>query len=444
ISVSRARLARIDASMASLSEMQVLEETDGPNPSRDEIEKQLWTLRLQFENSKATYHLDTPVMKDLAARIARAEEALARLQGPRQLVRRGINANRQRLELDRISERTTLAGLEAKKTSATTDLERTERQIAALNSHEGDIVELSSRVRLLESERDRYLAALEQARADVAMNEERISNIAIIQEPTLPRAPAGPPRAWILIVGVVLALSSGLGSAFLADFFDPTLQIPSDVVNRVGVHVLAALPKHRCLRAPISRKLEPGDEVTLTNELRREFGFVVGHLLASDKKTTIVSVTSPVDKTGTSTVAFHLAIRLAAAGVGNVLLVDASDSLTNLTRSLGRKPTKTPQAVTRNLHLLPRWIENCDATTLMSAIEEHADSANYVIVDIGSTTTSGPALEIARRSDQTLFVLSPRADVATAQRNLRILETHDVKILGSVLNCQELRIGAQP
>ena len=444
LSVSRARLTRIEASIEGLDPMQVLEETDGPNPSRDEVEKALWTLRLRFEGASANYHVDSPFMQDLAAQIERTRETLAQLQTPRPILRRGINANRQRLELDRISERTVLAGLEAKLETTHKELANIEKQIAALNLHEGSIVVLEAQLRLLGAERERFLAALEQARADSAMNDERISNIAIIQEPTLPRGPAGPPRMWILVVGVVLAMTSGIGTAFLADFLDSSLQIPSDVTNRLGLPVLAGLPRHRCLRAPIARRLEPGDEVTLTNELRRELGFVVGHALASDEKCTMLAVTSPLERSGVSTIAFHLATRIATAGIGDVLLVDASDSLTNLTRSLQRKPTKARQALTRNLHFLPRWIENCDANTLMSAIEANGASTRFIVIDLGSTTTSGTALEVAKRAHRSLLVLSPKTDAATAERSLSILASHGVELLGAVLNCQELRIGAQP
>jgi len=87
-----------------------------------------------------------------------------------------------------------------------------------------------------------YVKKEEQARMDDALDERGIVNVAIAQQPVVPALPVW--SAWtILVIGVLGAVASGTGCAFVADFLDPAFRTPEDVRAYLHAPVLASLPR---------------------------------------------------------------------------------------------------------------------------------------------------------------------------------------------------------
>jgi polysaccharide biosynthesis transport protein len=87
-----------------------------------------------------------------------------------------------------------------------------------------------------------YLSKREQERTSDALDEKRIANVAIAVPPMLPVLP------WIspiltLACGFVLAPFLGAGAAFLAEYLDPSLRTPAEVLDVLRIPVLASVPK---------------------------------------------------------------------------------------------------------------------------------------------------------------------------------------------------------
>lgn len=441
--VATARLKQIDEGISGLATMQVLEEADSPGTARTEFERHLAKLRLEEQKLAANYAPTTSVMRDLREQIELAQRALDGGAKDRVLVRRGINANRQRLELERLTERTALAGLEARALALEKEHEAVKAQLEVVRSNEGAFAALRSQLTVLENERQRYLSGLEQARADSAMTAAKISNISIVQSPTLATRPAGPPRIWIPLVGAIMALVGGLGAVLLVDFFDPSLQLPSDVATRLDQDVLAAIPEDEGLRAPMDGSYEPGRAFTLPARTRGELGFLVGHL-ASSNETMIVGVTAPERNAGTSTVAFHLARQLAEGSAGKVLLVDACDGPSNLTAAFGiPRSNRIHDVGIPGLAFLPRWQANGDIRATLAKSRNELEGVRFVVLDLPALTDSAASLQLARQVDGTLLVLSPNTDVDAARRSLRLLASNRIALIGTALNRQELQLGVQ-
>lgn len=87
-----------------------------------------------------------------------------------------------------------------------------------------------------------YLSKREQERTSDALDEKRIANVAIAVPPMLPVLPWISP-ILILFCGIVLAPFLGAGAAFLAEFLDPSLRTPADVLDVLRIPVLASVPK---------------------------------------------------------------------------------------------------------------------------------------------------------------------------------------------------------
>ena len=235
-----------------------------------------------------------------------------------------------------------------------------------------------------------YRKKAEEARITAAMDENKITNVAI-GELASRGAPIGPPKNLSLLFAVMVGLVSGVGGAFLREFFDGSIKTEHEIRSSVDLPVLGSIPEEKSRqeerqrtqrqeRQARSRRLapttgravttaRPGQEATTamsrvfqalerTEGLRRrktsaildapqqdnrsrhpspsdtgEFERLAGAILQARSAApfTTMMIASPHHGEGTSTVAVGLARIL--AGRLRVLLVDAnfrSPGLTDL------------------------------------------------------------------------------------------------------------------
>lgn len=87
-----------------------------------------------------------------------------------------------------------------------------------------------------------YVRKREEARIGDALDEQRILNVALVQEPVAPALPK-----WSLLTIIAFALVCGSLSstsvAFAADYLDPSYRTPDEVTISLGVPTLASLPR---------------------------------------------------------------------------------------------------------------------------------------------------------------------------------------------------------
>jgi succinoglycan biosynthesis transport protein ExoP len=88
-----------------------------------------------------------------------------------------------------------------------------------------------------------YLAKREQERTSNALDITRIANVAIAVPPAIPVLPV---FSWPMIGLIALCSATvfGIGAAYSADYLDPSFHTPAQVIEIMGIPVLAALPKN--------------------------------------------------------------------------------------------------------------------------------------------------------------------------------------------------------
>jgi uncharacterized protein involved in exopolysaccharide biosynthesis len=87
-----------------------------------------------------------------------------------------------------------------------------------------------------------YVKKREEARMGDALDEGGIVNVAIAEQPVVPALPVWP-AGMVMLVGMVAAVASGTGAAFAADYLDPALRTPEEVLACLEIPVLASLPE---------------------------------------------------------------------------------------------------------------------------------------------------------------------------------------------------------
>lgn len=87
-----------------------------------------------------------------------------------------------------------------------------------------------------------YLSKREQERISDALDQKVIGNVAIAVPPVLPILPAISP-VLVMVIGIVLSGFLAAGATCVAEYLNPSLRTPSEVLEVLRIPVLAAVPK---------------------------------------------------------------------------------------------------------------------------------------------------------------------------------------------------------
>jgi uncharacterized protein involved in exopolysaccharide biosynthesis len=98
-------------------------------------------------------------------------------------------------------------------------------------------------LRTMKTDEENYLMyqrKREEARMTNALDQTRILNVAIAEQPVPPTLPSNSP--WTaLIVGSVMAIMVSLGTAFALDYMDTSFRTPAEVLTELDVPVLGSI-----------------------------------------------------------------------------------------------------------------------------------------------------------------------------------------------------------
>jgi polysaccharide biosynthesis transport protein len=149
------------------------------------------------------------------------------------------------------------------------------------------------------------------------------SSIAVADRATTPTQPARPKPTLYTIVGALLALGVGVALAFLAELIDRRVRSGEELGSLLEVPVLAEVPT----RSSSAAARVAFDETFRLLRTNLQF------LGRGDRPLRSLTVVSPSEGDGKSSVALNLALSLAEAGQ-DVLLIEADMRRPGLSRSL--------------------------------------------------------------------------------------------------------------
>ncbi len=137
-----------------------------------------------------------------------------------------------------------MKGLQARE--ATTGAHLTEYRTLARQLGDDAITQddLASSEKAAEENYLLYVKKREEARMGDALDEGGIVNVAVAEQPVVPALPVWP-AGVVVLVGFVAAMTTGTGAAFAADYLDPALRTPEEVLTCLEIPVLASLPGAR-------------------------------------------------------------------------------------------------------------------------------------------------------------------------------------------------------
>ena len=203
---AKAEVAVCQKMLTSTPRMHVVEEVIGqPSTARDVMRSQLYALQLKEKEIRSHYQGDTFFVKQIADAIAQAEDTLKHEPDKKQ-VKEGTNAVYDLLAARLSQQQVTADSLDAKSAKLREQLAEAQKEPIRLAQCQAQLADLERTVALAEDRYRTYSRSQEQIRVDGAMELGKLSNINVLQSPTLLLTPVRPNPRLNLMFGSLLAI----------------------------------------------------------------------------------------------------------------------------------------------------------------------------------------------------------------------------------------------
>jgi uncharacterized protein involved in exopolysaccharide biosynthesis len=200
-----------------------------PNQGADLMRGQLYALQLREQELQSRHAEEHPELKQVRRQASAARKLLRQESSSREQVTTGPNRIYEDLHLSQVRREVEAATLKARRGALVKQLAAERSALHTLTSYEVQIARLQRRLDLEISHHRKYAENLEQALIDRTLQQERISNISVVQPATYDVKPVRPRWSINLGFGLVLALTASLGLVYLRDRQSlPTGAIPSN------------------------------------------------------------------------------------------------------------------------------------------------------------------------------------------------------------------------
>lgn len=241
---SSARIASLERSRESSPAVVEVSRISGKmNPAASDIKTRLVDLRLKETDLAARYAEGHRTLVDIRKQIRLAEAALADEAGNDVEVTRGINVNRQTLELDLVHERSVRDEQIAREKALRAELQELRDRMEAFISYEGVLTEFKRDIEITQEKYRKYMDKFQQASISEKLDIDRISNVSVVQPPTVGRKPIKPRKTINIGLGLLLGLFGGLALGFAWDYFDDSIKTREDVEKILELPVLVSVSR---------------------------------------------------------------------------------------------------------------------------------------------------------------------------------------------------------
>lgn len=472
LSYSIARIADLKSQIADLKPEVVTNRVAGmPNEAKDGMREKLYELELKEGQLRSRFTDEHPLVHEVEKQRESAGQILESLPDERIHTTEALNTNQRKLELSLAEERATERALVARKKVAATQLEELNGKVRTLNEEDVILTTLERKVKLLEDRYRMHAAKLEEARVNDALEQERITNVNVVQPATLVRKPVWPNKRLFLMLGLVMATGGAFGVAVVLEGLDQTLRTATQVEKELGLPVLLSLPRRRKRKRRLRRALARitpwnssrgaagGRDIPSRRQSAGSYGPLISQLVRtgqlSGKASRFVGVVGCHGEHCRSRVASELALRATLNGSRDVLLIDAdarhrrvakrfhlngSPGFHEVLAGVAEAESCIHRPRNSNLAVMGYGGSNGHGSELTTTCrsEDQLDGLKknfrLIVVDLPSTADLHTQSTTAEWVDEALLVVeAERTRVQSAQSVLRQLERAEVRVLGVVL-----------
>lgn len=150
-----------------------------------------------------------------------------------------INPLRQTLETDLAKARLELAGAKAKRDDLVHQLADYQTRLERLDQATTRNADLQRELKTSEDNYQLYARKQEEARIANELDQDKITNVALAEKPIPQRAPIGPNRSLVILLGLLLAMFVSLTVVFIAELVRDTVHTPRELELLADLPVIA-------------------------------------------------------------------------------------------------------------------------------------------------------------------------------------------------------------
>jgi uncharacterized protein involved in exopolysaccharide biosynthesis len=183
------------------------------DPATDTMRPQLYDLEIAAERAKGIFSEEHPERQRIMAQLASAQKIFDQQAKARPTQTSTINRSHQELELMVIENEAVEASVLAELKALEEQRDAMQITLRQLNASDVELAELQTQVDLLQASHREYAENLELSRIDEALRTEQISNVSVVQEPSLILLPVTPNKKLLFAAGSVLAMLNAVGLA---------------------------------------------------------------------------------------------------------------------------------------------------------------------------------------------------------------------------------------
>jgi polysaccharide biosynthesis protein PslE len=252
LAASKAKLSSLETSLKDLPQHQLTEKVDTPNLANDGMRSLLYQLEIQERESAALLAETHPKLISIRQQLKGVKEILAAQDATRLQTTTGLNPSRQPLHVAQLMEKSESDSLAAKVDSLRAEDRRIVAAMQKFNEQQIEIERLERDLALADADYRSYATRREQARIDRVLADQQISNLNVVQSPTLIRKPTSPKKLLTVILGFIGALVGAVCLAVLSACLDRSFHTAEELEGSLAIPVLLSVPEFEAANRPRS------------------------------------------------------------------------------------------------------------------------------------------------------------------------------------------------
>ncbi|MGD0229795.1 MAG: GumC family protein [Syntrophorhabdales bacterium] len=208
----------------------------------DDANAQLLTLRLREQELLEKYREDNRLVVNIRKEIAVLENFLTlQKENQTQKVITGKNPVYEEMEKEMFKAQAELVSLQSRRSSLHGQMALIDRELKTFDTTGTEFEGLKREVDSDTKNFQTYSERTEEARISDAMNRQKMANVTVIQQATVPTEPVKPRMGYNFLLALVLGSMSGLGLAFFSEYTGQHLSTPEIAEKRLALPVLGSI-----------------------------------------------------------------------------------------------------------------------------------------------------------------------------------------------------------
>ena len=223
-------------------------ERDRRSMPNQALTQQLTSLLVTLQNRRteaaARYQPGDRLLSELDTQIARTETQLAQAgRTTSDEVSVAANPAMDVARSEYVRSTAESAGAKAQTAELARQIRKNRNELATLTAESAIYKNLVQRVAEMEELDEGYHKKTEEARLEQSLDEQRISNLALLEEPYVPSMPHSPRRGLLLTLGLAWSALLALLVAAVAEAATPRIRSPFQFGQLTGLPLLAIVPE---------------------------------------------------------------------------------------------------------------------------------------------------------------------------------------------------------